>query len=212
MRTIGLFIADTHGGFRFGLMNPNVEVHDRDESGNLVPYTPAPTAVQKYFWQLLLDGCEAVRLFAHGDPIVVIHYGDATHGLKYPKGLVSTELSDQPTIAIANMQPILSLPNVKTFRLVAGTDAHNFDEASAEKIILDNLKMRYPNINCELVTIGLGNIDGCEIEYAHQGEFPGSKFHLKGNVAHQFLRDRMTQELLNGRIPPRLYGYGHYHE
>lgn len=212
MRTIGLMVSDTHGGFRYGLMNPNVVVHDRDECGRLVPYTPAPTAIQKYFWQLYLDGIEATRLFANGDPIVVIHCGDATHGLKYPKGLVSTELSDQPTIAISNMEPLLSLPNVRSFRLTAGTDAHNFDEASAEKIIIDNLKLRYPHVDCELVVHGLGSIDGCEIEYSHQGAYPGSKMHLKGNVAHQYLRDKMTGELLAGKIPPCLYGYGHYHE
>ena len=212
MRTIGLMVSDTHGGFKLGLMNPDVVLYDRDEEGNFMPYHPAPTAVQRYFWQLYLNGCEAVKLFARGDPIVVIHYGDATHGDKYPKTLVSTEIADQPAIAIANMQPILSLPNVRSFRLVAGTDAHNFDEANAEKIIINDLKMRYPNINCELVVHGLGNIDGCEIEYAHQGAYPGSKFHLKGNVAHQYLRDKMTGELLAGKTPPRLYGYGHYHE
>jgi hypothetical protein len=212
MRTIGLCISDTHGGFKLGLMNPNVELHDRDEEGNLVPYTPEPTAVQKYFWHLYTRGIKAVEEFANGDPIVVIHFGDATHGNKYPKTLVSTELADQPAIAIANMEPVLSLPNVRSFRLVAGTDAHNFDDSSAEKIIIDNLKLRYPKVNCETVEVGLASIDGVDIEYAHQGAFTGSRQHLKGNIAHQFLRDKMTIELMAGKTPPRLYGYGHYHE
>jgi hypothetical protein len=212
MRTIGLCIADTHAGFKLGLMNPEVELYDTDEYGNLIPYTPAATAVQRYFWQLLLQGCEAVKLFARGDPIVVIHFGDATHGDRYPKALVTTELADQPIIAIANMKPIMALPNVRSFRLTAGTEAHNFDEANAEKIIMSNIKLLYPEIDCELVTHGLGNIDGFEIEYAHQGPFPGSRQHLKGNIAHQYLRDKMTTELLSGNTPPRIYGYGHYHE
>jgi len=212
MRTVVLCISDTHAGFKLGLMNPEVELYDSDEDGNLIPYTPQSTAVQKYFWKLLLQGCEAVKLLANGDPIVVIHFGDATHGDRYPKALVTTEIADQPVIAISNMRPILSLPNVKTFRLTAGTEAHNFDEANAEKIIINNVKLLYPEIDCELVTHGLYNIDGFDIEYAHQGPFTGSRQHLKGNIAHQYLRDKMTTELLAGKIPPRLYGYGHYHE
>ncbi len=212
MRTIGLMISDTHAGFKLGLMNPDVVLFDSDESGNPVPYHPQPTAVQRYFWPLLQDGCRAIELFAKGDSIVIIHDGDACHGDRYPKLLVSTEISDQPLIAVANMQPILSLPNVRSLRLVAGTEAHNFDEGNAERIVINDLKLRYPNIDIGLVTVGLANVDGCEIEYSHQGAFPGSKNHLKGNVAHQFLRDRMTGELLAGKIPPRLYVYGHYHE
>jgi hypothetical protein len=195
-----------------GLMNPNVTLYDRDEEGRLHPYTPASTAVQDYFWKLLLDGCKAVELFAKGDDIVVIHFGDATHGMKYPKLLVTTELADQPAIAISNMQPILSLPNVRSFRLVAGTDAHNMDDGNAERLIIDNLKLLYPKVNSELVMQGLASIDGMEIEYAHKGPFMGSRHHLIGNIAHQHLRDRMTLELLNGKTPPRLYGYGHFHE
>jgi hypothetical protein len=212
MRTIGLCMSDTHAGFKYGLMNPEVELYDTDEEGNLTPYTPAATAVQKYFWQLYTDAIEAVRKFANGDPIVVIHFGDATHGDRYPHTLVSTEIADQPVIAVYNLRPILSLPNVRSFRLTAGTEAHNFDDANAEKMIIDNVKLLYPSIDCELVIHGLGNIDGLEIEYAHQGAYTGSRHHLRGNVAHQFLRDKMTMELMAGRTPPKIYGYGHYHE
>jgi len=205
-------MSDTHGGFKLGLMNPEVKLYDRDEEGNLHPYTPNMTAVQEYFWDLYTKGVDAVAEYANGDPIVVIHFGDATHGDKYPKTLVSTEIADQPAIAVANMEPILKLPNVRSFRLTAGTDAHNFDDANAEMIIINDLKLRYPHVDCELVMVGLGSIDGVDIEYAHQGAYTGSKHHLKGNVAHQFLRDKMTTELIGGRTPPRLYGYGHYHE
>ena len=212
MRTIGLCISDTHGGFKFGLMNPEVELYDTDESGNILPYTPESTAVQRYFWTLFTQGCEAVKLFANGDPIVVLHFGDATHGDKYPKTLVTTEIADQPIIAVSNMKPILTMPNVRSFRLTAGTDAHNFDDANAEKLVISNLKLLYPNVNCELVVHGVGVIDGLEIEYAHQGPYVGSRQHLMGNIAHQYLRNKMTSELLAGHIPPRLYGFGHYHE
>ena len=212
MRTITLCVSDTHGGFKLGLMNPEVKLIDWDQDGNPYSFTPNSTAVQKYFWQLYEQGCEAVNLYANGDPIVVMHFGDATHGYKYPKTLVTTELADQPAIAISNMQPALSLPNVRSFRLTAGTDAHNFDDANAEKLIIENLKLLYPDIDCGLVTHGLANIDGFEIEYAHQGPFTGSKQHLIGNIAHQYLRDKMTTELLGGKTPPQLYCYGHYHE
>lgn len=211
-RTIGLFISDTHAGFKFGLMNPNVKLYDTDENGNIKTYTPNSTAVQKYFWQLFCDGCNFVEKYANGDPIVAIHFGDITHGIKYPKTLVSTEIADQPIIAVYNTGPILSLPGVRSFRLTAGTDAHNFDDANAEKMVINNLKLLYPMINMELVTHGLGIIDGVEIEYAHQGPYTGSRMHLKGNIAHQYLRDKMTAELLAGKTPPRLYVYGHYHE
>ena len=212
MRTILVCISDTHACFKLGLMNPEVVLYDRDEIGNRIPYTPASTAVQKYFWELLLQGCQAVELLAKGDEIVVIHYGDACHGNKYPKTLVSTELADQPVIAVSNMKPVLSLPNVRSFRLVMGTDAHNFDDGNADKLIMDNLQLMYPNINCDLVMQGLANIDGVEISYAHKGPFVGSRHHLLGNIAHQWLRDQMTTELLGGHTPPRLYGFGHWHE
>lgn len=212
MRTIGLLVSDTHAGFKLGLMNPNVKLHARDEQGNYKPYTPNMTPVQEYFWKLFMTGCNGVGEFAHGDEIVVIHFGDATHGDKYPKTLVSTELADQPAIAVSNMEPILSLPNVRSFRLVAGTEAHNFLDGNAEVLITNDLKMRYPDIDCGTVFQGLADIDGVEIEYSHHGPATGSRFHLKGNIAHQWLRDRMTQELLAGRKPPRFYGFGHYHE
>ena len=212
MRTILMCISDTHAGFKLGLMNPEVILYDRDEQGNSYPYTPGSTAVQKYFWKLLLDGCKAVKQFANGDPIVVIHFGDATHGDRYAKTLVTTELADQPAIAVSNMQPILSLPNVRSFRLVVGTDAHNFDDGNAERLIIKELKPLYPDINCEMVTQGLGTINEVGIEYFHKGPYMGSAHHLMGNIAHQFLRNRMTQELLSGNIPPRLYGSGHWHE
>lgn len=212
MRTILMCIADTHAGFKLGLMNPYVTLYDRDEEGNLYPYTPQSTAIQDYFWELLVQGCKAVELFARGDPIVVIHYGDATHGMKYPKLLVTTELADQPIIAISNMIPILSLPNVRSFRLVAGTDAHNLDDGNMERLIINGLKLTYPHISSELVMQGLATVGGVDIEYAHKGPYMGSRHHLIGNIGHQHLRDRMTQELLYGKTPPRLYGYGHFHE
>jgi hypothetical protein len=212
MRTIGLCISDTHAGFKLGLMNPEVRLYERDEIGNNVEYSPKPTPVQEYFWELLLYGCREAREFANGDPIVLMHFGDATHGDRYPKTLVSTEIADQPTIAVANMEPLFELPNVRSFRLVAGTDAHNFDDANAEKMIVDRLKLIYPEVNVGFVMQGLAHIDGIDIEYAHRGPWTGHRFHLKGNVAHQWLRDRMTQELLAGRTPPRLYGFGHFHE
>lgn len=212
MRTIILCIADTHAGFKLGLMNPNVKLHARDEIGNLSPYTPSMTPVQEYFWELLLRGCTEVLEFAAGDDIVVIHFGDATHGLRYPKLMVSTELADQPVIAVANMEPLLGLPHVRAFRLVAGTEAHNFSDANAEMLIISYLKYQYPKMNIETTMQGLANVDGVDIEYAHRGPWTGNRFHLKGNIAHQWLRDRMTQELLAGQKPPRLYGFGHYHE
>ena len=212
MRTIVLCISDTHGGFKLGLMNPKVKLIDWDEEGNPITFTPESTAIQKYFWKLFTDGCKALELFARGDSIVAMHFGDATHGYKYPKTLVTTELADQPAIAISNFEPILTLPNVRSCRLVAGTDAHNFDDANAEKLIINNLKLLYPDVSCGLVVHGLADVDGVEIEYAHQGAFPGSKNHLKGNVAHQYLRDKMIGELMAGNTPPQLYIYGHYHE
>src|SRR3990167_9135666 len=167
MRTIVLCISDTHGGFKLGLMNPKVKLIDWDEEGNPITFTPESTAIQKYFWKLFTDGCKALELFARGDSIVAMHFGDATHGYKYPKTLVTTELADQPAIAISNFEPILTLPNVRSCRLVAGTDAHNFDDANAEKLIINNLKLLYPDVSCGLVVHGLADVDGVEIEYAH---------------------------------------------
>jgi hypothetical protein len=193
-------------------MNPDVVVYDEGENGQLIPYTPEPTASQNYLWDLFISNLEAVKEFANGDPIHVFHNGDLTQGNKYRSAWVSTRLVDQIMIGTANMRPILDIPNVKSLKLSVGTEAHNFGEGSSEILVSEMLSKEYPQKNISVSYHGLVDVDGVTVDYAHHGPYPGSREWLKGNVARLYLRDLMYREIIAGKVPPRLIFRAHYHQ
>ena len=203
--------SDTHAGNKLGLMNPDVQLPQETETGELVPYTPAMTEMQRHLWGLWMNGVEAARELAHGNEIIPIHNGDATQGTKYQQSWVSTRLSDQIAIADANMQPWLSLENVKTWRYAIGTGAHNGGEGTTEYELAARQQKQYPEKDIQAAYHGLATINGVTIDYAHHGPHPGGRSWLKGNVARYYLRDIMISELTANRLPPKIVVRGHYH-
>jgi len=205
-------MSDTHGGHKLGLMSPDVELEDVDEEGTPVPYTPKPTATQEYLWRIYQEDRESVAELAGEDEIVVLHCGDATHGDKYPEQLVSTRKADQVLIGAANLAPWAELTGVRTMRLVVGTGAHNFSEASAEVLIRNLMQARYPGLDFGVIWHGLAEVEGVSIDYAHHGPGTGIRVWTSGNQVRYYGRSLMLQEIVAGRKPPDVIVRGHYHE
>ena len=218
MRRIVLLCADTHGGHKLSLMNPTVKLPDkttgkiRDDNGNPITYTPATTAMQRWLWECWSEDIRSVRDLAGNDEIIVVHAGDITWGMKHPDDLVSGRMSDQPHIATANLLPLAILDNVRTIRLIHGTEAHEVDHGSSNEIVANYLKGQFPEKSIRAVRHSLLDIDGVTIDAAHHGPVTGSRSWLKGNVLRYSIRSQMMGDLLQGREPARVYVRAHYHE
>lgn len=210
-RSIAVWHSDTHAGLKVALMNPETVLFDEDEHGDAVPYHPSLTASQEYLWRLYERNIEKVKEISGKSPILVGHLGDECNGNKYPRLLVSTRLSDQIVMADWNARPWFELPNVKYYRQVVGTEAHNFGEGSSPILLVQILTSRYPGIDISNCYHGLINFKGVTMDVAHHGPGPGSRDWLKGNVARYYLRDVMLRDLKRGQVPPRLVLRGHYH-
>ncbi len=207
-------MADTHGGHKLALLSPETVLLDQDEEGNPKPHTPQLTATQEYLWKLYTGHIEEVKKLAGKDPIHIWHDGDLTQGLKYPHHLVSTRLADQLAIGAYNLKPWLRVPNVKTLRIVTGTEAHNFGEGSAEIAVSEWLASEFPKTDVRVTAHGLMTIKemGLEFDFSHHGPQSGSRSWLKGNVARFYLRDLMIREIENRGKPADIYVRAHYHE
>lgn len=210
-RAVQCTISDTHGGFKLALMNPATVLYSEDEAGNPEPYQPTLTKSQEYLWKKYTEGIQKAVEIADGCEMLVLHLGDACHGIKYPQGLVSTRLSDQAVIADFNARPWFGYKNLRAYRQVIGTQAHNAGEGSLELILTHLLQARYPKVDIKPLYHGLLNFRGVVTDYAHHGPHPGSRNWLAGNVARFYLRDLMQREIMNGNKPPDLVYRGHYH-
>lgn len=207
-----MILSDSHAGMKLALMNPETVLFEEDENGEIVPYTPTLTASQDYLWdKVYVPSFLRTIDIAAGDDIVILHLGDECNGKKYPSLLVSTRESDQITIADYNMRPWFELPNVKAFRQVVGTEAHNFGEGSSALVLCQIFTARYPGVDIKPLYHGLLEVNGVTIDYAHHGPGPGNRNWLAGNVARFYLRDLMLGEIISGNKPPDLVLRGHYH-
>ena len=210
-RIILAVLSDTHGGFTLGLMNPNVTLYDETHEGQLVPFTPEPTASQDYLWDLYLHHLDMVQELAGERPIIGIHNGDLTQGNRHRTALVSTRSADQIIIAAANLHPLLSLPTLSHMMVVAGTEAHNFGQGGSDILVGEMLKDKHPSKNIDVLYHGLADIGGVSVDYAHHGPYPGSREWLKGNVARYYLQSMMIHAIKHGHKPPDLVIRAHYH-
>lgn len=213
LRKFVVFISDEHAGHKLGLMNPKVVLHDIDYRGNITPWTPRPTAVQKYLWKTYSQDMQSVIQLAGDDPIVLVNAGDLTQGNAFKNQLVSTRLADQISIAVANLRPWCELPNVTAIRLIEGTGVHVFGENSAAILVSDQLQAKYPHIDIKVtrhseLTITPGPV---LLDVAHHGPGSGSRKWLEGNILRYYLVDILLTHLANGTIPPRWVFRAHYH-
>jgi hypothetical protein len=210
-RTVLVDMADQHAGHKLGLMNPAVKVHDEDENGKVMEFTPTPTAMQSFLWEFYVRSIETVKSLAGDDEILLLNGGDECNGLKYPTQLVSTRLSDQIAIAAANMEPWYALPNIKHVRLATGTGAHSFLEGSSTLLLKDFLTAKFPQFDTAALNHGLLEFNGISIDYAHHGPHPGSRDWLRGNTARFYLRDIMYAATNRNQKPPNIVLRHHYH-
>lgn len=210
-RAILAHIADSHGGFKLGLMNPETELYDEKPDGNRKLYRPRMTESQEYLWENYEKDMQRTIEIADGDDLIVLHNGDATHGKKHLDQLVSTRLSDQVIIARDNLKPWYRYRKLKAMRVVAGTPAHNEKEASLEILTAEQLAAMFQGVDTGVLYHGLMNVSGAVVDYTHHGPGPGSRNWLRGNVARFYLRDLMQREIMRGQKPPDLVLRAHFH-
>lgn len=210
-RRLLVFLADTHGGHKLSLMNPDVWLLE-EADGELRPYQPQLSAMQRWLWSCYKADIAAVAELADGCQVDVVHVGDVTWGTRYPAGLVSSRLADQPIIAVANMAPWLALPNVASLRLIVGTDSHELGEATAPVLVARELAKDAPGRTVAVLSHLLGDVDGVSVDAAHHGPHPGTREWLKGNQLRYYGRSLMMQEIVQGLEPPDLVIRAHYHE
>lgn len=211
-RTVQVVISDTHAGFNAALMNPDTTLFSEDEVGNPVAWNPSLTQSQEYLWELYLNNIEDLFAIADGSEMLILHLGDACNGTKYPSSLVTTRLSDQAVIADYNMRPLFAYKQLKYYRQVLGTEAHNAGEGALELILTQFLQARYPRVDVKPLYHGELKYNGVVTDYAHHGPYPGSREWLRGNVARFYLRDLMMRDIMAGNKPPDLVLRGHFHD
>lgn len=211
-RAVLAVCADLHGGHRHGLLNPNTVLEETDENGNILEtYHPQLTRIQEYLWEEYTKGIGKIKELAADDPLYVIINGDVTAGNKYPQLLVSNRMADQFIIAAFNCKPWYDLAPAAV-RIITGTGAHVFEQGTSEITITSLLKAIYPEISTKVLDHGLLTIAGVDIDISHHGPPAGSREWLRGNEVRYYLRSAMMQEIVAGKVPPRLYFRGHYHE
>jgi len=210
-RVIVLLVADEHAGNKLGLMNPDVVLHQLDETGRLVEWRPPLGALQSKLWAWFTGDVSKVAELAGGDEIIYVHQGDVVQGTKHRVQQVGDREANQLLIAVANQEPILSLPNVGEVRFVAGTAAHDGIGASRVSEVVKVLSLQYPKVHFETLYHGVLNVDGCRVDYAHHGPHPGSRYWLEGNALLWYVRDLVVQDLIRRRDPPRVFTRAHQH-
>ena len=210
-RVIVPLISDTHGGHSGALMNPETVLDLEDQEGNIYQYKPEPTEIQKYLWNVYMDGLDKIKALLDGDPMFAIHGGDNIEGDKHPSELVRPERHAQIQIATYNMVPLCQMYNLRYLRMVKGTGAHEFGFSSATLEIMRMLKAMYSDIDIKAIMLGLLTINGVEIDYTHHGASAGRRKWLEGNEARYYLRDRMMRDIHARGRPADIYIRGHYH-
>lgn len=211
MRKVGVYFADTHGGHRLGLLNPETELYEEDQHEGLgYWYFPELTKTQEYLWETYETHRRAVWEFASGDQVNAFHCGDECHGHKYAQQLVGTRLGDQLLIGEDNVKPWIE-EGVESLRLEKGTSSHDFGEGSSTMVITRSLRRQFPERDIDMVKHGIANFDGCRIDYAHHGPSPGIRKWTEGNQLRYYIRDRMLRSILHYEEPPQLFIRAHYH-
>lgn len=210
-RFVFVALSDTHAGHIYGLLNPETRFKEFDEEGEAYDYYPRLTKSQEYLWDLYTEHINKIREIAKGDPIIVLHNGDLTIGIKYPRQMSFTAISNQIIAACYNLYPLFELPNLKAVRLTYGTQSHELWEGTAPRLVMAKLESKYNGKDVRLVKHGLSEIGDLTFDYAHHGPYPGSRKWLEGNVARYYLRDLMMRKILSGLKPPKIVMRAHYH-
>lgn len=162
-----IFISDTHCGCRVGLCPPGVCL---DGGG-----TYEPGIVQRAmwsWWRELWD--EAVPRWAAGEPVAVVHNGDAIDGTHHGSTTqIAQNPADQEEIAYQVLAPLVDLARGAYYQ-VRGTEAHVGQSACDEERLARRLRA-VPTPEGEASWWRLGvEIDGCLIDAMHHISTSGS--------------------------------------
>jgi hypothetical protein len=202
--------SDSYGGHKLGLANPATMLPAEDEWGNPYEKQIDLEPVQRWLWGKYQQDITTIWDLADSEDLVVIHNGDCCHGDKHPEQLISTRRSDQVIIATDNARPWLDTDQVRAFRFMVGTGAHNFGEGTAETLVAMRLRAEYRG-NIAVRYHGLFSVDGVTVDVAHHGPGPGIRVWTRGNQVRYYTRSLMLEHLARGEDPPRLVVRGHYH-
>jgi len=208
-RRVFAWISDTHAGKKTGLLNPATVLLRARDDGSEEEWKPELSTTQRWLWPVFMEAIGELAEYAKGDEIVVAHAGDITQGDRFDTLIKDTTIADQRTIAVDNMVPLLSLPNVTKVRFLTGTEVHVPD--TAEIRIAQKLKSK-TDIDIQCCHHTRFNMGHDWVDGAHHGAYPGSRDWLKGNVALYYLKDRVYLDRRNGKEPAIAYIRGHYHQ
>jgi len=211
MRRIVAMIADTHGGHKLALCNPDTRWEDENADGTRTWSGPTLTDTQRWLWDRYTEHMGQVIEFAHGDPVTLIHNGDITWGVKYPEQLVSSRIDVQPTIGYYNLLPWLENDNVRTVRLIHGTPSHEFGMGSSSRQVAQMLSMGFRDRDVATSRHAVFSVDGVRIDCAHHGPTSGIRQWTSGNQLRYYLKSLMNDSILRGLDPPRIVARAHYH-
>lgn len=202
--------TDAHTGHKLGLQNPETELWEEDEEGNLEPYIPELTATQKWLWESYTKHVSEAMRLSGDDEIVLLDLGDVCQGRKHPAPLVSARDADQVELALGTFAPFEEhADRIRATRLLAGTEAHNFGFGSAEVSLLGRLKNKLPNVR--LINHGLFSIAGLSVDAVHHGPSGGSRKWLEGNIVRRYLQDLMMAAIMAAQTPAKLVLRAHHH-
>lgn len=227
-RKILLAISDMHAGHKVGLCSPYTVLEDI-ESGEVrkfnpelgafetevveekIKYNPTLNEPQKLSWEIFDWGIKEAFKVADKSEVMVLHDGDPIQGSCPMFQRMTSRLSDQVLIALANFEPIMSHDNVKYVRFGVGSSIHELGEGTASFIVAEALRAKYPKKDIKTVYHGLTTYGGIDIDFAHVGAPPGSRAWLEGNELRYYLRSIMMKEIMAGHKPPDIIFRGHYH-
>lgn len=212
-----VLMADTHAGSKLALRNPDWiiqrEVVEFDEEGwhyETEDYYPPMEPVQELLWEQYIQTIQDFSAIADGDPIFLLHLGEVCEGTYYANSSMRLKKDEQVQIAVANMMPWEKVKNIKMVRILSGDRPHEFDEGSASRMVVNQLKPMFGDVKG--LAHGLLNIGGFKVDYKHKGAFPGSRKWLEGKIASYDLTDLMLRELVEwDRDPADLVVSAHYH-
>jgi len=205
LKTLAIFISDTHSGALLGLLNPDTELQIDGEKKK-VQLNPG----QEYLWEIYCSSLQFLKTI-DADKKIIFHLGDMTQGTKRPKELVSTRVADHILMATDVLDYAIKEISPHVIRIAKGTGSHVFEEGTSEILVSELLKAKHPNLNIDVTYHGLATVDGYKIDYAHHGAGIGSRLWLHGNELRFYLRDRMLGEIVGGNTPADLYIRGHMH-
>lgn len=200
-------IADPHSGHELGLTNPDTVLYSKNEHGDIAPYKIIMSPFQDWLWRdVYIPGVELVKKFAGSTPVTVFSLGDLTQGVKYDNGHYSLE--NQISIAERIFEPMQKSVQISEMYFVAGTGAHD-PQAGSTVAVAERFQSK--GVRAKPLYHLLLDDNGYEIDVTHHGPHPGTRSHLRGNVARYWLRDVMTREMKHRGRCASIYLRAHRH-